>query len=39
MVGAQVGIQRLVIGIIVAFAVLLDVVVRNGSFKKKKADK
>lgn len=35
MIGAQVGIQRLVIGIIVVFAVLLDVVVRNGVFKKK----
>lgn len=30
MIGAQVGIQRLVIGIIVVLAVLLDVVVRNG---------
>ena len=37
MIGAQVGIQRLVIGIIVVFAVLLDVVVRNGVFKKKPA--
>lgn len=36
MIGAQVGIQRLVIGVIVVFAVLLDVVVRNGMFKKKK---
>lgn len=35
MVGAQVGIQRLVIGIIVVFAVLLDVVVRSGSFRKR----
>lgn len=35
MIGAQVGIQRLVIGIIVVFAVLLDVVVRSGSFGKK----
>lgn len=35
MIGAQVGIQRLVIGIIVVFSVLLDVVVRSGSFKKK----
>ena len=34
---SQVGIQRLVIGIIVVFAVLLDVVVRNGVFKKKPA--
>lgn len=39
MIGAQVGIQRLVIGIIVVFAVLLDVVVRSGSYKKKKAAK
>ena len=37
LIGAQVGIQRLVIGIIVVFAVLLDVVVRNGVFKKKPA--
>ncbi|MBD5472919.1 MAG: ABC transporter permease [Lachnospiraceae bacterium] len=37
MIGAQVGIQRLVIGIIVVFAVLLDVVVRSGALKKKKA--
>ncbi len=36
MIGAQVGIQRLVIGIIVVTAVLLDVVVRNGEFGKKK---
>lgn len=36
MIGAQVGIQRLVIGIIVVGAVLLDVVVRNGQFGKKK---
>ncbi len=35
MIGAQVGIQRLVIGIIVVVAVLLDVVVRGGTFKKK----
>lgn len=35
MIGAQVGIQRLVIGIIVVFAVLLDVVVRSGNFGKK----
>lgn len=33
MIGAQVGIQRVVIGIIVTFAVLLDVVVRNGKKK------
>ncbi len=37
MIGAQVGIQRLVIGIIVVGAVLLDVVVRSGQFGKKKA--
>lgn len=36
MIGAQVGIQRLVIGVIVVAAVLLDVVVRSGQFKKKK---
>ena len=36
MVGAQVGIQRIVIGIIVVFAVLLDVVVRTGQLGKKK---
>ncbi|WP_317855731.1 ABC transporter permease [Chakrabartyella piscis] len=39
MIGAQVGIQRVVIGVIVTFAVLLDVVLRNNSFsfgKKKK---
>ena len=34
MIGAQVGIQRLVIGIIVVVAVFLDVVVRNGARKK-----
>ena len=37
MIGAQVGIQRLVIGIIVVVAVFLDVVVRNGAHKKKPA--
>lgn len=36
MIGAQVGIQRLVIGIIVVLAVLLDVVVRNGKGISKK---
>ena len=36
MIGAQVGIQRLVIGIIVVVAVLLDVVLRSGQFTKKK---
>ncbi len=35
MIGAQVGIQRLVIGIIVVGAVFLDVVVRNGAYRKK----
>lgn len=34
MIGAQVGIQRLVIGVIVVAAVLLDVVIRNGREKK-----
>ncbi len=37
MIGAQVGIQRVVIGIIVVAAVLLDVVLRNGEFGKKKS--
>lgn len=37
MIGAQVGIQRVVIGVIVVGAVLLDVVVRSGQFGKKKA--
>ncbi len=36
MIGAQVGIQRVVIGVIVVAAVLLDVVVRNGQFGKHK---
>ena len=36
MIGAQVGIQRLVIGVIVVVAVLLDVVLRSGQFAKKK---
>lgn len=35
MIGAQVGIQRLVIGIIVVAAVLLDVVFRSGEFAKR----
>lgn len=35
MIGAQVGLQRIVIGVIVAFAVLLDVVLRKGSRVKK----
>jgi ribose transport system permease protein len=34
MIGAQVGLQRIVIGVIVVFAVLLDVVVRRGSRKR-----
>lgn len=36
MIGAQVGIQRVVIGVIVVGAVLLDVVIRSGQFGKKK---
>ena len=36
MIGAQVGIQRVVIGVIVVAAVLLDVVVRNGQFGRHK---
>lgn len=36
MIGAQVGIQRIVIGVIVVGAVLLDVVFRSGQFGKKK---
>ena len=36
MIVAQVGIQRVVIGVIVVGAVLLDVVIRNGQFGKKK---
>lgn len=39
MIGVQVGIQRVVIGVIVVFAVLLDVVFRNGLLLKKKTDK
>ncbi|NLB90014.1 MAG: ABC transporter permease [Clostridiales bacterium] len=35
MIGAQVGLQRIVIGVIVVFSVLLDVVVRGGSANKK----
>jgi len=35
MIGAQVGIQRIVIGVIVVFAVLLDVVLRTGKRTKK----
>ena len=36
MVGAQVGIQRIVIGVIVVLAVLMDVLVRNGNLFSKK---
>lgn len=36
MIGAQIGIQRIVIGVIVVVAVLLDVVVRSGQFGKRK---
>lgn len=39
MIGAQVGIQRVVIGIIVTFAVLLDVVIRSNSFSFGKGKK
>lgn len=39
MIGVQVGIQRVVIGVIVVFAVLLDVVFRNGLLLKKRTDK
>ena len=39
MIGAQVGIQRIVIGVIVVLAVLLDVVVRGGAKKPKKTAK
>lgn len=40
MVGAQVGIQRVVIGVIVVFAVLLDIVFRKGfSFRRKNGEK
>ena len=35
MIGAQVGIQRVVIGVIVVFAVLLDVILRSGKKIKK----
>ncbi|HPR79296.1 MAG TPA: ABC transporter permease, partial [Candidatus Limiplasma sp.] len=36
MVGAQVGLQRIVIGVIVVFSVLLDVVIRRGARKRSK---
>ncbi len=34
MIGAQVGLQRIVIGVIVVFSVLLDVVVRRGTRRR-----
>lgn len=37
MIGAQVGLQRIAIGVIVVFSVLLDVVVRRGSGIKRRA--
>lgn len=37
MIGVQVGIQRLVIGVIVVAAVLLDVVSRSGKLSRKKS--
>ena len=37
LIHAQVGFQRIIIGVIVVGAVLLDVVVRSGNFKKKKS--
>ena len=39
MVGAQVGIQRIVIGVIVVLAVLMDVLVRSGNLFSKKNKK
>lgn len=39
MIGAQVGIQRVVIGVIVVFAVLLDVVFRKGILTRKSISK
>ncbi|MEA5014197.1 MAG: ABC transporter permease [Candidatus Limiplasma sp.] len=36
MSGAQVGIQRIAIGVIVVFSVLLDVVVRRGALEKRR---
>jgi len=39
MIGTQVGIQRVVIGIIVVFAVLLDVILRSGKKIKKKPER
>jgi len=37
MIGAQVGLQRILIGVIVVFSVLLDVVVRRGALSKRRA--
>lgn len=37
MIGAQVGLQRISIGVIVVFSVLLDVVVRRGALGKQRA--
>lgn len=39
MAGAQVGIQRIVIGVIVVFSVLLELVFRKGMFRKKPSSK
>lgn len=39
MIGAQVGLQRVAIGVIVVFSVLLDVVVRRGALEKRRATK
>ena len=36
LIHAQVGFQRIIIGVIVVGAVLLDVVVRSGNFSRKK---
>ena len=37
MIGVQVGIQRLVIGVIVVAAVLMDIISRSGKFSRKKS--
>ncbi len=37
MIGAQVGLQRIAIGVIVVFSVLLDVVVRRGALEKRRS--
>jgi ribose transport system permease protein len=39
MIGAQVGLQRIVIGVIVVFSVLLDVVVRRGALGKRRIER